>query len=586
METATRSNTSRSRVIRRALAAVGLAALATLTVGSPAQAAPEDPNLAIKVAATQVSDEATITVGVTNTSALWLPGAKVAVTLPAGFKLVTAEPAAGEWSGGTWGLPFKLEPGGISTLTLTGTFTATPGQPVTGTAALYCTCDESDLSDNAAKFTLVASGVEPTNVVPDLVLTVALDNARPSQGELATITYSLKNNGANPANGPVVVAPVPNGLTLQSSTPNPGGTYDSAIGRWEIGSRLAVGEMVQLVIMARVDAEPGTGIWQRADASCLCEEIELSNNSAQYEFSVSKLPSPPPSGIDLAIAVAQSTDHTTVGAPVAHSIVITNRGPETATTIKVKINVPAGITIRATASGSRFDAATGQWTVPELKPSDAAGIAFTGQVDQPGIYTITAEVMHADQKDSDSTPANGVNAEDDFGTATLVAGANETPPAPPVADDTRVTPADAPGNAVHQAPAPAHTPARVRIRVQGPSQVHQGQVTTYRLTIWNPGSTIARSVRLTSPVPANASLVGLPPGAHLSRGRLVWNVGTLTPGARRTYRVMVRVDRTATGSQLLTGRIAGANFTPARGRTRSIVILGTAFQPGAVPVTG
>ncbi|MDH3617712.1 MAG: DUF11 domain-containing protein, partial [Nitrosopumilus sp.] len=116
------------------------------------------------------------------------------------------------------------------------------------------------------------------------------------------------------------------------------------------------------------------------------------------------------------LELTKEVDDTTpeVGQLIKYTITITNKGPDSATNIKVEDILPTGISfVSANPSEGTYDNITGIWSGINLLNSEVATLEINGTVLQIGDYANTAQVIFSDQFDGDSTPANGIESEDD-----------------------------------------------------------------------------------------------------------------------------------------------------------------------------
>ena len=113
----------------------------------------------------------------------------------------------------------------------------------------------------------------------------------------------------------------------------------------------------------------------------------------------------------------------------------------------------------------------------------------------------------------------------------------------------------------------ATPPASLRVTKRGPKTATAGTVVIYTITVRNTNaSSSATSVVLSDILPAGYSVFRRPSGATFQNGRLVWNVGTLAPGATKTVRVQIRLDRTAAGTRCNTAVASAGNAPTVRAR--------------------
>ena len=112
------------------------------------------------------------------------------------------------------------------------------------------------------------------------------------------------------------------------------------------------------------------------------------------------------------------------------------------------------------------------------------------------------------------------------------------PPTPPVTPTppTPTPPTVAPGGAVDSTP-----DARLGITVDGPPTARVATVVRYCVAVTNRSRVAARSVGIRVPIPAGAVAAGVPSGARLSSGTLVWPGRNLAAGAKRTVCFSLRL---------------------------------------------
>ncbi|NIN77911.1 MAG: DUF11 domain-containing protein, partial [Planctomycetales bacterium] len=109
-----------------------------------------------------------------------------------------------------------------------------------------------------------------------------------------------------------------------------------------------------------------------------------------------------------------------LGQNVIFTLTLTNDGPDTATAVDVRDQLPVGLSfVSAMASQGVYDDTTGIWTVGDLINGETQTLQITVTVNATGTITNIAQVSAADQLDPDSTPDNDVADEDDQDDAML-----------------------------------------------------------------------------------------------------------------------------------------------------------------------
>ncbi len=195
-----------------------------------------------------------------------------------------------------------------------------------------------------------------------------------------------------------------------------------------------------------------------------------------------------------------------VGDIVTFTVSVTNDGPTDATGVAVTQPLPAGLTF-VSATPQQGSYAAGTWTVGDLATGSTATLTVLARVDASGSRDVVAQVAAADQVDLDSTPANGVESEDDQQTVTLVT---------PVAIDLSLT---------------------ETVDILRPAA---GQPVTFTVTLTNDGPDPASGVTVTSAIPGGVTLQSVDPSqGTYDAATGVWTVGPLAAGATVTLDLVV-----------------------------------------------
>ena len=119
---------------------------------------------------------------------------------------------------------------------------------------------------------------------------------------------------------------------------------------------------------------------------------------------------------DLALTKIANNPSLNEGDTLTYTITLTNNGPDTATGIEITDLLPTGVTyLSDTPSQGTYTSATGIWAVGGIASGASETLEITATVDAGtagSTITNISEVTSADQDDPDSTPGNGILAED------------------------------------------------------------------------------------------------------------------------------------------------------------------------------
>ncbi|WP_026729665.1 T9SS C-terminal target domain-containing protein [Flavobacterium denitrificans] len=253
----------------------------------------------------------------------------------------------------------------------------------------------------------------------DLSLTKTVNNPTPVIGSQVTFEIILSNNGPNDNTGIEVTDLLPSGYTFVGFN-NSKGTYNPLTGLWTIGNLIS-GNLETLEILATVNATGNYLNVAEVTAADLPDPNSTPNNGVTTEDDYASVStSPVPQSSDLSITKTVNNATPLVGATVAFQIVVTNNGPNDNTGIQITDLLPSGYTFLSfTTSKGTYNPITGLWTVGNLITANSETLQVYATVNPSGDYTNIAEVTAADLLDPNSTPNNGVPAENDYATATV-----------------------------------------------------------------------------------------------------------------------------------------------------------------------
>jgi uncharacterized repeat protein (TIGR01451 family) len=181
---------------------------------------------------------------------------------------------------------------------------------------------------------------------------------------------------------------------------------------------MADGDVETLTVTATVDVEDPITNTVEVTASSLYDPDSTPNNHDKSEDDQSSAEINPHGVADLSLTKTASSAPVHKGDQTTYTIVVTNNGPDAASGVIVRDELPAGLSY--VSSSGPYDPTTGAWPVGYLSVGNSATLTITARVGQTGSITNTAQVAASDQRDPD--PANGE------ATAVIAAGGATPPP--------------------------------------------------------------------------------------------------------------------------------------------------------------
>ncbi len=360
-----------------------------------------------------VGDNVTFTVTVANAGPDTATNVSVGDNLPVGMTFVSSTPSQGSYnsSTGVWTVG-AVASGGSATLQLTASVNTTGAKLNT---AQVTAVDQTDLDSTPNNGVSTEDDQDDVLVTPqnaDLSITKTVDDPTPDVGDQVSFTVTITNSGPDPATSVTVGDSLPSGMTFVSSAPSQG-SYSSTSGVWTVGS-LANGANATLQIVASVDTAGTKTNTAQVTAADQDDSDSTPNNNVSGEDDQASV-SLTPTSIDLSVTKTVSNSRPDINENVDFTVTVTNSGPNTATNVQLSDSLPSGLGfVSATATQGSYVETTGIWTVGTLASGASATLTFTTTVNSFGTQTNTAQVSAVDQFDSDSTPANNAQGEDDL----------------------------------------------------------------------------------------------------------------------------------------------------------------------------
>ncbi|UPZ14215.1 PKD domain-containing protein [Flavobacterium humidisoli] len=360
-----------------------------------------------------------------------------------------------------------------------------------------------------------AAAVTPNAQSADLSLSKTVNDAAPLVGSSIIFEIIATNNGPQNTTGAEVTDLLPSGYTFTNYSATKG-TYNALTGKWTIGS-FVNGDSQVLRITAIVNPTGNYVNIAEVTASSLPDPNSTPGNGVPTENDYgTATTSPLGQTADLSLTKTVSNATPLIGTPVTFEIIITNQGPQNATGVEVTDLLPSGYTFsNFTATKGTYANTDGKWFIGSLASGDAQTLQLTAIVNGSGNYLNTAEVTASSLPDPDSTPNNGIAAEDDYASAT-------TTPTAPMAD-LSLTKAIVGGNL---------------------SPIF-GATITFEITVNNSGPQNATGVQVKDLLPSGYEYVAYSSTAgQYFNTTGIWNLGNIPSGGSESLIIGVKVNPT------------------------------------------
>ncbi|MBS9462726.1 DUF11 domain-containing protein [Flagellimonas sp. 389] len=376
----------------------------------------------VDISVTKVADDLTPNVGdpivftitVTNDGPSDATNIVVTDFLASGYQFVSAVPSVGVYEplNGSWTVG-DLDNGVTENIVITANVLA--NGDYTNTAELTDLA-EQDIDSEPANNDDTEDDqqtIEPTPVlVSDLILRKSVDVLSPFIGDEVIFTISISNNGPSDVTGVEVLDLLPSGYTYVSNN-RTAGVYVPGTGIWELNGIIPNGTTETLNIVAIVNPTGDYFNVTEVFSSNNLDPNSTPNNNNIFENDQDSAGTTPIPAADLSLEKTVDNEFPDVASNVTFTLNLTNDGPSDATGVVVQDALPSGYTYISDDSGGTYNATTGQWNVGTVPLNSSIVLNVTVQVNPTGDYTNSAEVVSVIELDPDSTPGNGILAEDD-----------------------------------------------------------------------------------------------------------------------------------------------------------------------------
>ena len=260
--------------------------------------------------------------------------------------------------------------------------------------------------------------------LPDLVVSRTAHSSDVNLKEPYSYTLTVTNNGLADATGVVLTEFLPSEVRTSdivsiNSIPNSRTTFNNSnlnvfLGDLKIGSSATVDLTISSSIAGELNSITQVSSNQ-ADANPF-DNVIVGKQVVNTTL---------PKVVDLELTQTINKPNPLIGDQVTITLTLTNKGPGTATAIKVQDILPTGLKFVSVQSEQGvYDANNGEWNIGNMRDNLSRTLKITAKVESGGSLTNTAEVVSVFETDSDSTPNNHLSSEDDISVLNIVVNAN------------------------------------------------------------------------------------------------------------------------------------------------------------------
>lgn len=386
--------------------------------------------ISVDNAAPTLGDTIRYTIDASKISVTNATGVAIQVTLPPQLSFAGGQSAsAGSYNSttGVWTLGNALNTSNQA-LSFNATVDNTnSGNPITTSAALSAVNEnDNNVANNSDSVDIVA-----TLAVADLEMTAAsLSPSNIFLNDTTTLNITVANNESFGINTVSVTNLVPAGFTYVSHTES-AGTFNTTTGIWNIGTLGGTATATLTLTLEATDValENSTVSYSPTVDSVTINDSLPANNSRMVTVAIGA----PVADVEF---TTFAFDNTTPGEgdTINATLVVTNQGPSIATNVVVgpsNGSATLGTVVGTSATKGTYN--SGSWTIPSLTVGETVSLTITIVVDAGTAGTTISrwrEIIAMDQTDPDSTPNNGLAAEDDYNSYSV------SVQAPPVASFT------------------------------------------------------------------------------------------------------------------------------------------------------
>ncbi len=492
----------------------------------------------------------TYVLGASNKGPSQARAVKLTDALPSGLSYVSATAGCSASAGTVTCEAGTLEPGQSASFQVVVAVASSLTGPIENTVHAQGMTPDPEPANNAASVEVASKPSANVKLIKTALTPEVLN------GQQARFALVVSNEGPSDALETQLVDMLPAGLTFLSAS----GATCNAVGQevtCPLGA-LASGASATIEVIAQANGL-GTDV-NNASVSSTTEDPEPANNSAQASVKVA-------AAAELVLTQTVTPPPGEQPGAATYTLTLTNTGPDTAQNTVITDTLPPGVSYVSNTAGCTVSGQTLTCNLGEV-PS---GATRTIEIQ------VLVEAAAAGQTLSNTAEAKSTTGEPDLtNNVAAVPIKTAAPPAPPATSGTSA----ATSTASDPAPAPA---AKTGVSVSGKRRtrvtlhktvaerkVAPGGLLHYALTVRDAGRQAARHVRVCDALPQQTTVVNRG-GGKLAQGRLCFEVGTLNPGRRRTFTVVLRANSDAARAIVNRANAAGSNFATMRAHTHTPV---------------
>ncbi len=353
-----------------------------------------------------------------------------------------------------------------------------------------------------------------TTPTTDMAIAVSSSASAVAVGNSVDYTLTASNVGRQTGTGVTANFNFPNTLLVgPKNCPGASTTGGQAI-QWAVGN-VSYGGSATCVLTATAQSGAGSNAAVSATINAGTSDPNMSNNSASNTISITA------GQADLAASISASATSVTVGGSVGYTLTALNGGPQSPFDARMTLAFPASLSIAvANCSNAAISGQTLEWDVGHMASGASASCTLTATAQSGAGTNATVTATLGDVGNCPGATQCGVII-------------------PPTPDPNSANNTASKTIAIAAAP-PLGADLSAAISANA-NPVARGNQVTIMLKAANAGPQSATSTQLTGTFPSQLQLNSASCVSGTPANPLLWNIGTLAPGANTSCSVVVTV---------------------------------------------